>query len=162
MCKNFKLSFFLKNFVDSIQYANHSTRFLSGSKDGTARIWKYERREWKAMLIDASKSFQKNNDLNDISLDLFKKHSVTMVTWNSDDTLVVTAQNNYLLKVWNSNDARLVHELKGHTDEVYVLEAHPRDARLLLSAGHDGLIIFWNLLTGKMIKKIYNKVSIQD
>ena len=110
------------------------------------------------MLIDATKSFQKNNDLDDISLDLFKKHSVTMVTWNSDDSCVVTAQNNHLLKVWNSNDARLVHELKGHTDEVYVLEAHPRDARLLVSAGHDGLIIFWNLLTGKMIKKIYNKV----
>lgn len=35
-----------------------------------------------------------------------------MVTWNNDDTLVVTAQNNYLIKVWNSNDASLVHELK--------------------------------------------------
>ena len=83
-----------------------------------------------------------------------------MVTWNSDDSLVVTAQNNFLIKVWNSNDARLVHELRGHTDEVYVLEAHPRDSRLLLSAGHDGLIIFWNLMSGKMIKKIYNKVRV--
>ena len=42
---------------------------------------------------------------------------------------------------------------------MYVLEAHPKDARLLLSAGHDGLIIFWNLMTGKLIKKIYNRVS---
>ena len=92
--KNF---FSFNSFFDSIQYANHSTRFLSGSEDGTARIWKYERRQWNAMLIDATKSFQKNNDLDDISLDLFKKHSVTMVTWNSDDSCVVTAQNNHLL-----------------------------------------------------------------
>lgn len=35
-----------------------------------------------------------------------------MVTWNCDDSLVVTAQNNFLIKVWNSNDAQLVHELK--------------------------------------------------
>lgn len=42
------------NIVDSIQYANNSAKFLSGSKDGTARIWKYESLKWKAKLIDAS------------------------------------------------------------------------------------------------------------
>ena len=45
-------------------------------------------------------------------MDINKKHSVSMVTWNTDDTMVVTAQNNYLIKVWNSNDAKLIHELK--------------------------------------------------
>lgn len=153
------INFILKNFVDSIQYSNHSTRFLSGSKDGTARIWKYERKQWKALLIDASKTLQKADNDDAISLEIFKKYSVTMVTWNSDDSLVVTAQNNYLIKVWNSNDARLIHELKAHTDEVYVLEAHPKDSRLLLSAGHDGYVILWNLMTGKLIRKFYNKVS---
>ena len=148
------------NLVDSIQYANHSARFLSGSKDGTARIWKYESQKWKAIIIDVSKTLKKQEtDDNAISLmDINKKHSVTMVTWNIDDTLVVTAQNNYLIKVWNSTDASLVHELKAHTDEVFVLEAHPRDPRLLLSAGHDGNVIIWNLFTGKLIKKFYNRV----
>ena len=47
------------NLVDSIQYANNSARFLSGSKDGTARIWRYESQKWKAMLIDGSKTLQK-------------------------------------------------------------------------------------------------------
>ncbi len=42
-----------------------------------------------------------------------------MVTWSSDDSLVVTAQNNCLIKVWKS---LLIHELKGHTDEVYYLK----------------------------------------
>jgi bromodomain and WD repeat domain-containing protein 1/3 len=47
------------NLVDSIQYANHSAKFLSGSKDGTAKIWKYENQKWKAKLIDATISLTK-------------------------------------------------------------------------------------------------------
>ena len=35
-----------------------------------------------------------------------------MVTWNCDDTLVVTSLKNFIIKVWNSNDAQLIHELK--------------------------------------------------
>ena len=46
------------NIVDSIQYANNSPRFLSGSVDGTARIWKYDE-EWKCIIIDGSKTLQK-------------------------------------------------------------------------------------------------------
>ncbi len=37
--------------VDSIQYANHCDKFVSGSKDGTARLWRYERQTWKAILL---------------------------------------------------------------------------------------------------------------
>ncbi len=147
------------NIVDSIMYANNSARFLSGSKDGTARIWCYENQKWKAMLIDASKTLQKPDNDEMTYMDIHRKYNVTMVTWNSDDSLVVTAQNNFLIKVWNSQNARLIHELKGHNDEVFVLEAHPRDPRLLLSAGHDGHIILWNIFTGRLIKKFYNKID---
>lgn len=99
-----------------------------------------------------------NDELS--NMDIIKKYSVTMVAWNCDDSLVITAQNNYLIKVWNSNNGHLIHELKAHTDEVYVLETHPKDPRLLLSAGHDGNIILWNILTGRLIKKFYNRVSL--
>jgi hypothetical protein len=52
-------------------------------------------------------------DHDELSLmDIHKKYGVTMVTWNSDDSLVATAQSNFLIKIWNSNDAELVHELK--------------------------------------------------
>lgn len=43
---------------------------------------------------------------------------------------------------------------------MYVLEPHPNDFRLLLSASHDGLIILWDLTIGKSIKQFNNNVSV--
>lgn len=45
-------------------------------------------------------------------------------------------------------------------EEVNSLETHPTDSRLLLSASDDGNIILWNILTGRLIKKILNWVII--
>ena len=39
-----------------------------------------------------------------------------------------------------------------HTGEIFVLETHPTDARILLSAGHDGLVIFWDMLAGVQLQ----------
>ena len=37
--------------VDSIQYSNNSDRFISGSKDGTARIWKQKGKSWLNLIL---------------------------------------------------------------------------------------------------------------
>jgi len=37
--------------VDSIQYSHFGSRFISGSKDGTARIWRYDRQQWKFIVL---------------------------------------------------------------------------------------------------------------
>lgn len=42
----------------------------------------------------------------------FSKPKVTMVAWDRHDNMVVTAVNNYLLKVWNANTGQLLHILK--------------------------------------------------
>jgi len=42
---------------------------------------------------------------------------------------------------------------------VFVLEAHPTDPHILLSAGHDGYVILWDLRTGEKITSFYNSVS---
>lgn len=47
---------------------------------------------------------------------------------------------------------------QGHDDEVFVLEAHPFDSRILLSAGHDGNIYIWDLSKGQKIRNFFNMV----
>ena len=41
---------------------------------------------------------------------------------------------------------------QGHIGEVFVLESHPSDPRILLSAGHEGFVIFWDMLAGVKLK----------
>lgn len=38
--------------VDSIQWSNHSLRFISGSKDGTAYIWNFEMQQWRSVQLN--------------------------------------------------------------------------------------------------------------
>ena len=42
-----------------------------------------------------------------------------------------------------------------------MLEAHPTDPHILLSAGHDGYVILWDLRIGGKIQSFHNSVSHQ-
>jgi len=49
---------------------------------------------------------------------------------------------------------------KGHSDDVYVFESHPVNNNVILSAGHDGNLILWDIVTGEQKKKIFNEVPV--
>lgn len=51
---------------------------------------------------------------------------------------------------------------QGHEDEVFVLEPHPFDPRILFSAGHDGNCIVWDLARGVKIRSYFNMVRHLD
>lgn len=91
--------------------------------------------------------------------DTNKKMKVTMVCWDVSDEWVVTAVNDSSLKVWNSKTAQLVKVLRGHKDEVFVLESHPIDPRVILSAGHDGQLIIWDVLNTEPIACFQNFIE---
>ncbi|KAM4682405.1 bromodomain and WD repeat-containing protein 1 isoform 2-T2 [Amazona ochrocephala] len=142
--------------VDSIQFSNSGDRFISGSRDGTARIWCFEQAEWKSILLDMSDRLPGDACSEE---DKFMKPKVTMIAWNQNDNYVVTAVNNHLLKVWNSCTGQLLHDLVGHADEVFVLETHPFDSRIMLSAGHDGNIFIWDITKGTKTKHYFNMIE---
>uniref|UniRef100_A0A674MP06 Pleckstrin homology domain interacting protein n=1 Tax=Takifugu rubripes TaxID=31033 RepID=A0A674MP06_TAKRU len=132
--------------VDSIQFSHCSDRFVSGSRDGTARIWQLQPQGWRSILLDMQ-----------TKLPGYLK--VTMVAWDRQDSTVITAANNLTLKVWNSTTGNLIHVLMGHEDEVFVLESHPFDPRILFSAGHDGNCIVWDLARGVKIRSYFNMIE---
>ncbi|XP_059576728.1 LOW QUALITY PROTEIN: bromodomain and WD repeat-containing protein 1 [Alligator mississippiensis] len=143
--------------VDSIQFSNNGDRFISGSRDGTARIWRFQQTEWRSILLDMADKLPGNDSCSEE--DKFMKPKVTMIAWNQNDDFVVTAVNNHLLKVWNSYTGQLLHDLVGHTDEVFVLETHPFDSRIMLSAGHDGNIFIWDITKGSKTKHYFNMIE---
>uniref|UniRef100_A0A3Q3DRP7 Pleckstrin homology domain interacting protein n=1 Tax=Hippocampus comes TaxID=109280 RepID=A0A3Q3DRP7_HIPCM len=142
--------------VDSIQFS-HCSDFVSGSRDGTARIWQLQPQGWRSILLDMQTKLPKYNPPP--LEDKVTKLKVTMVAWDRHDSTVITAANNLTLKVWNSITGNLVHVLMGHEDEVFVLEPHPFDPRILFSAGHDGNCIVWDLARGVKIRSYFNMIE---
>ncbi|CAH0389929.1 unnamed protein product [Bemisia tabaci] len=142
--------------VDSIQWAHSHLRFISGSKDGTANIWYYSRQQWKNIQLMMNKKLSGESE-DDAKLIKFLR--VTMVSWDVSDKWVITAVADHTLKIWNSFTGDLIQVLKGHSDEVYCVESHPHDSRLLLSAGHDGQLFLWDILTGEKISHFQNAIE---
>uniref|UniRef100_A0A803U0X6 Bromodomain and WD repeat-containing protein 1 n=1 Tax=Anolis carolinensis TaxID=28377 RepID=A0A803U0X6_ANOCA len=145
--------------VVAVQFCNNGDRlrFVSGSRDGTARVWQYQQQEWKNIVLDMATKMTGNSLQS--GEDKVSKLKVTMVAWDRYDSTVITAVNNFLLKVWNSSTGQLLHSLSGHDDEVFVLEAHPFDQRIMLSAGHDGNIFIWDLEKGTKIRNYFNMIE---
>uniref|UniRef100_A0A8C9U3Q8 Bromodomain and WD repeat-containing protein 1 n=1 Tax=Serinus canaria TaxID=9135 RepID=A0A8C9U3Q8_SERCA len=143
--------------VVAVQFCNNGDRFVSGSRDGTARIWRYHQHDWKSLVLDMATKMTGNNVSS--GEDKVTKLKVTMVAWDRYDATVITAVNNFLLKVWNSSTGQLLHSLAGHDDEVFVLEAHPFDQRIVLSAGHDGNIFVWDIDKGTKIRNYFNMIE---
>nr|CAD7196832.1 unnamed protein product [Timema douglasi] len=142
--------------VDSIQWAHNSHRFISGSKDGTAHVWHYERQQWKSLRLLMSTKLPGCLGTDE---DNKTKLKVSMVSWDVTDKWVITAVSDYTLKVWNANTGALVQVLRGHKDEVFVLESHPIDPHVLLSAGHDGQIFIWDIVAGTAVASFENTIE---
>ncbi|KAG5885604.1 hypothetical protein JTB14_024785 [Gonioctena quinquepunctata] len=142
--------------VDSIQWAHSGLRFLSGSKDGMAIIWWFERQQWKSLILNMAMKLPSATNVPETDT---KKLKVTMVCWNKSDSWVVTAVSDFTLKIWTASDGQLIKVLPGHTDEIYVLEGHPCDNYIILSAGHDGQLFVWDILKGEIVFRFLNTIE---
>ncbi|CAI9104888.1 OLC1v1003675C2 [Oldenlandia corymbosa var. corymbosa] len=73
---------------------------------------------------------------------------VNMIVWSLDNRFVLAAIMDNRICVWNATDGSLVHSLTGHTASTYVLDVHPFNPRIAMSAGYDGKTIVWDIWEG--------------
>ncbi|KAJ4838668.1 hypothetical protein Tsubulata_004268 [Turnera subulata] len=73
---------------------------------------------------------------------------VNMIVWSLDNRFVLAAIMDCRICVWNAADGSLVHSLTGHTASSYVLDVHPFNPRIAMSAGYDGQTIVWDIWEG--------------
>ena len=92
--------------VDSIQWANTGLRFISGSKDGTAIIWRYEKQEWR--MVKLRMTCRAEGAANATVEELGQKLKVTMVTWSRDDRWLITAVSDFSIKLWDSTTGKTI------------------------------------------------------
>ncbi|KAH7578253.1 hypothetical protein JRO89_XS01G0359900 [Xanthoceras sorbifolium] len=77
---------------------------------------------------------------------------VNMIVWSLDNRFVLAAIMDCRICVWNAVDGSLVHSLTGHTASSYVLDVHPFNPRIAMSAGYDGRTIIWDIWEGTPIR----------
>ena len=87
---------------DSIQWANTGLRFVSGSDDGTAIIWRYEEQEWQTVRLRMTCRLDGAAMAEEPSQDL----EVEEVKWGCDDRWVITSVNDLSIKVWDSTTGK--------------------------------------------------------
>ncbi|KAI1722215.1 WD domain, g-beta repeat domain-containing protein [Ditylenchus destructor] len=173
--------------VDSLVWAHNSLRFVSGSKDGTAKVWFIKNNTWSSVELNPFPVNQQNkssqvllnssnaryprlapNGRGGYCMSLTqpqsagaqnKKNSykVTMLCWSLADDQVISSGSDNLLRTWDWATGQLLKVLDAHVNESFALWPHPIHKELVVSAGHDGLLIVWDIYQGKPIKKQRNE-----
>jgi len=72
------------------------------------------------------------------------KGNVFSVAYNPDGRYMATASSDETVKLWNSQDGKLLRELKEHQAEVCAVAFSP-DGKLLVSGGKDRMIRCWKV-----------------
>jgi len=128
--------------VTTLCWSHKGYRVAAGCRDGTTRLWGFNTTLgcWVCCNVFAVRTQRK------------KSSRVTMLIWSTDDKYLVTAYYNSEIRVWDTMTGELRYLLEGHKQQVFVLDAHPFDPRIVMSAGYDGKVILWDLSTGTAIK----------
>ncbi|KAJ6847300.1 uncharacterized protein M6B38_281670 [Iris pallida] len=77
---------------------------------------------------------------------------VNMIVWSLDNRFVLAAIMDCRICVWNASDGSLVHSLTGHSESTFVLDVHPFNPRIAMSAGYDGKTIIWDIWEGTPVR----------
>ncbi|KAI1320261.1 Bromodomain and WD repeat-containing protein 3 [Mortierella claussenii] len=74
----------------------------------------------------------------------------TMAIWSLDDSTVILTTSLGEIKIFDSTTGGWIHTLKGHVkgSSIYVVDVHPNDNRILMTAGYDGQVILWDISKG--------------
>lgn len=66
---------------------------------------------------------------------------------------VISSVSDHTIRVWDAQAGVEVQRLVGHQAQVHILECHPFDHKLAMSASYDGTTKLWNLHTGQLLTR---------
>ncbi|KAL0024726.1 hypothetical protein WJX77_011758 [Trebouxia sp. C0004] len=156
------------NDVLLLQFSHDGHSIATGSKDGTMRIWQRMRRRNK-LLNNWENKHALKCELDDAVVRKAKQKrrappvpSVNQLAWSHDDMLVISSVSDHTIRVWDTHTGVEVQRLVGHEAQVHILECHPVDHRLAMSASYDGTTRLWNLYTGQALASFSTKDTRPD
>lgn len=168
--------------ITQVLFAHDGDRLCTASADGTARLWRRINARipskprgrvvsgqgtWKNIVLDCRPSggdvpsmSNGNGGGGAASTSITPRiphhrfpSSVDAVLWSNRDEYVVSSSSDAKIRIWNSYTGQLVRILEAHTREVYIMDTHPFDERIILTAGYDGKCILWDIEKGVALSR---------
>ena len=79
---------------------------------------------------------------------------IRSVSLSEDESLIVTAGRDFNVRVWSTQDGKLLHELAGHEHEIFAVAVHP-DNKSVVSCDLFGHLKHWDLSQGECVREIH-------
>lgn len=168
--------------IIQVLFSRSGDSIVTACRDGTARIWNRTKArlpagkkgrhsvagmgKWSSMILDCRSQIQADarsvlsgaasgsacgSIVPRLRRSIFPV-SVDAAMWSLTDKYVFTASSDAKIRMWDSETGKLARVLEAHEREVYVMDCHPTDQRILLSAGYDGKCILWDIETGRQLR----------
>lgn len=168
--------------IIQVLFSRSGDNIVTACRDGTARIWNRTKArlpagkkgthsvagmgKWSSMILDCRSQIQADarsvlsgaasgsacgSIVPRLRRSIFPV-SVDAAMWSLTDKYVFTASSDAKIRMWDSETGKLARVLEAHEREVYVMDCHPTDQRILLSAGYDGKCILWDIETGRQLR----------
>jgi WD40 repeat protein len=125
-----------RHSVTSLALSPDGLRLVSGSRDGTARVWDTTRDTDEAVLSPG-----------------WWRMAMWTVAISPDGALVAGGSDDFLVRVWDVRTRALRVVLEGHTQSIRVLGWSP-DGRLFASGGRDTTVRLWDTASWKPVARL--------
>jgi WD40 repeat protein len=167
--------------LGAITFSSDGRTVLTGSYDGTARLWDLRTGRQLRVLAGHSEhvvcvawspdgarvatgSWDETariwNPTTGDCLAVLSGHEswVSSVTWSPDGDHLATGSRDNTARVWDAASGRSIRQFAGHTDWVRSAEWRP-DGRCLLTGSYDDTAALWDTRTGKRLCELRGHAS---
>jgi hypothetical protein len=117
--------------INSAQFSPDGKRFVTASKDNTARLWETDSGKLLAILRD-------------------HEGSVRSAQFSPDGKRIVTASDDNTARLWETDSGKLLATLRGHESPVNSAQFSP-DGKRIVTASTDNTARLWETDSGKLL-----------
>jgi WD40 repeat protein len=83
--------------------------------------------------------------------------SVSVVSWNHDDSKILSGSHDYYIKIWDGMTGELLNTLLGHSEQVNAVSWN-HDSSKIVSGSKDSTIIVWDGITCELLTSFFDNV----